>query len=191
MKNKLLLAAVLAAACVQGQEFKLGGKVADFTLADTQGKRVDFASLKGPATVVMFIATKCPVSNNYNERMKALHNDYTSKGVRFVFLNANSTEPAAEVDAHARQQGFPFAVYKDEGNQVADRFGAQVTPEAFVIDKAGVVRYHGSIDDAQNPARIKVQGLRRALDQVLAGQPVSEPEHKAFGCTIKRAAKAS
>jgi len=73
----------------------------------------------------------------------------------------------------------------------ADRFGATVTPEAFVIDSAGVVRYHGSIDDSQNERRVGTQRLRSALDAVLAGRPPAQAETKAFGCSIKRVPKAS
>ena len=74
---------------------------------------------------------------------------------------------------------------------VADRFGARYTPESFVIDGAGKVRYHGRIDDAQNPARVTRNSLRLAIDAVLAGREVAQPETKAFGCTIKRVRKAS
>lgn len=186
MYRLLVAAAFLTGGLVWGQEFKLGEKVSDFTLTDTSGQSVPYASLKGDTTVILFIATKCPVSNNYNDRMKALHTDYAPKGVKFVFVNSNGTEPGAEVAEHARQNGFAFPVYKDEGNMIADRFGAQVTPEVFVLDKAGIIRYHGYIDDAQNVARVQNQGLRKALDAMLAGQPVSVKETKAFGCTIKR-----
>lgn len=184
---RVLFAAALFGGLVWGQEFKLGGRVGDFTLTDTAGQNVPYESLKGDVTVVTFIATKCPVSNNYNERMRALYSDYATKGVKFVFVNSNGTEPAAEVQSHAQQNGFSFAVYKDEGNVVADRFGAQVTPEVFVIDKAGTIQYHGYIDDAQNVAKVQNQGLRKALDAMLTGQPVPVKQTKAFGCTIKRA----
>jgi peroxiredoxin len=173
------------------QEFTLGGKVGDFTIQDVQGNSVPFSALRGNVTVITFIATKCPISNDYNGRMTALYNDYTPKGVKFVFINSNNTEPAAEVAAHASQNGFPFPVYKDANNLVADRFGAQVTPESFVLDPAGVIRYHGSIDDSQVLARVETQRLRKAMDAVLAGQPVASPQSKAFGCTIKRVRKAS
>jgi len=141
--------------------------------------------------MVTFIATQCPVSNAYNERMKSLYNDYTPKGVKFVFVNSNRTESSANVAQHAREHGFPFAVYKDGDNVAADRFGATVTPEAFVIDGAGVVRYHGSIDDSQNEQRVGTQRLRSALDAVLAGHAPGQAETKAFGCSIKRVPKAS
>jgi len=187
----MLLAAVVCAALLPAQEFQLGSPVSDFTLQDVQGNPVQFSKLKGDVTVITFIATQCPVSNAYNERMKALYNDYSPKGVKFVFINSNRSEPGSEVAAHARQNGFPFAVYKDENNRVADMFGATVTPEVFVLDSAGVIRYHGSIDDSQEVRRVQVQRARNALDAILAGRPVEVAQTKAFGCTIKRVRKES
>jgi peroxiredoxin len=184
--QKLLLSLCVLAASAGAQEFKLGSTVGDFSLTDLKGNAVDYASLKGSTTVVIFIATACPISNGYNERMKAVYNDYVPKGVHFVFINANATEPAVEVAKHAQAHGFPFPVYKDPDGAVADRFGAQVTPEAFVMDTSGVVRYHGYVDDSLNEARVHSQGLRMALDAVMAGKPVENAQTKAFGCTIKR-----
>ena len=189
--QRLIVLGFVFAAFLFSQEVKLSGKVGDFTIQDVKGNSVQFSALKGDVTVITFIATKCPISNDYNGRMTALYNDYAPKGVKFVFINSNNSEPAAEVEAHTKQNGFAFQVYKDANNVVADRFGAQVTPESFVLDKAGVMRYHGSIDDSQVLARVKVQRLRNALDSVLAGQPVDSPQTKAFGCTIKRVKKAS
>lgn len=173
------------------QEFKLGGPVAGFEAEKLAGGTASFAPLKGSVTVVAFISVQCPISNDYNARMTALYNDYSAKGVKFVFLNANSTEAADAVATHAKQAGFSFPVYKDAGNKVADRFGAQVTPETYVIDKTGTLVYHGYLDDARNEARVTNKGLANALDAVLAGKAVSQTETKAFGCTIKRARKVS
>jgi thiol-disulfide isomerase/thioredoxin len=142
-------------------------------------------------TVVVFISTVCPVSNSYNLRMKELYRDYAPKGVKFEFLNANQNESREEMEDHARLVGFPFSVSKDANNVMADRLGAEYTPESFVIDRGGAVRYHGRIDDAQNPARVRQNSLRLAIDAVLAGHDVPAPETKAFGCTIKRVRKAS
>ncbi|MGQ9633769.1 MAG: redoxin domain-containing protein [Bryobacteraceae bacterium] len=192
MKHTLLLGiAVLLATSVSAQEFKLGSKVTEFTLQTVQGQNVNFSQIKGDLTVLMFIATQCPVSNAYNDRMNALYRDYASRGVKFIAINSNATEPAPDVASHAAKHGFQFTVYKDHNNVVADRFGAQVTPEIFVVDRNGVIAYHGSIDDSQNPANIKTQGLRLALDALLAGKPVEKASTKAFGCTIKRAKTAS
>ena len=77
----------------------------------------------------------------------------------------------------------------DKNNALADRLGARMTPEAFVLDQHGDIRYRGFIDDAKNPARVTHSGLRGALDAVLAGTPVTNPETKSFGCTIHRVRK--
>jgi peroxiredoxin len=185
----LTISLVLLAGILSAQEFKLGSQVTDFSIQDLDGKPVAFATLRGPITVVTFIATQCPVSNSYNQRMNAIYQDYSSKGVKFIFVNANRTEPASEVREHAKRVGFAFPVYKDADNVLADRFDAQVTPESYVIDSAGIIRYHGSIDDSQNESHIRTQRLRLALDTVLAGKPVDQAETKAFGCGIKRVRK--
>jgi peroxiredoxin len=185
-----LAIAALSAAALLGQDFKLGSKVSEFTVRDLGGAPVQFTSLRGPVTVVTFVSTQCPVSNSYNDRMNAIYKEYNARGVKFVFLNANGNEPAAQVADHARQH-FSFPVYKDENNVVADRFGASVTPEAFVIDDTGVVRYHGSVDDSQDVRRTQEPRLRNAIDAVLAGKKVERAETKAFGCSIKRMKKES
>jgi peroxiredoxin len=180
-----LLALSLALSAAYGQEFKVGGKVGDFKLQDLAGKEVTLGQLKGDVTVVTFVSVQCPISNDYNERMKAIYQAYQGK-VNFVFVNSNHTEAAPAVAEHAKQVGFAFPVYKDVGNVVADRFGATVTPESFVIDKSGTIVYHGSIDDARNPARVTNPALRDAIEAVKAGKAVAQAETKAFGCTIKR-----
>lgn len=138
-------------------------------------------------TVVMFIATQCPYSNGYNERMEELEKTYHPRGVRILAVNSNVSEPAPEVVAHARKHGFTFPVLKDERSKVADLYDAQKTPEIFVIDAAGVVRYHGRIDETHtDPGNVKHPDLKNALDALLAGKPVPVAETKAFGCSIKR-----
>jgi protein-disulfide isomerase len=158
---------------------------------DAEGRTVTYRQARGTVTVVLFVSTKCPISNAYHDRMNALYREYQPKGVSFLYVNANSNEPAAEVERHRQEAALAFPVYKDPGNVAADRFGAQATPEVFVMDGENVIRYHGSIDDVQNEARVRVQGLRLALEALLAGRPVERKETKAFGCTIKRVRKLS
>lgn len=142
-------------------------------------------------TVMIFLSTVCPISNDYNDRMSALYRELTAKGVQWLAINANQNEPWSEVDAHRQQAGYPFPVWKDRNNVVADKVGASVTPEVFVFDKEGLLRYQGQIDDSRNPARTQVHGLKHAVEQLLAGQAVIKTQTKAFGCTIKRVRKSS
>jgi peroxiredoxin len=167
-------------------QLRPGSSVPDFTFYDLSGKAVSFADARGETTVVAFISAECPVSNAFNSRMSRLYSDYSGKGVKFVFLNSNVTESADEVKKHAAEAGFPFGVYKDRDSTAAILFGAQSTPETYVIDAKGVVRYHGYIEDHPNEARAKTRGLRNALDAVLAGGTPPVVETKAFGCTIRK-----
>jgi peroxiredoxin len=163
-----------------------------FSLKDVNGKKVKLANFKNKkAVVVMFIATRCPYSNGYNERMQQLHADYKDKGVAVLAINSNNTEPVAEMIAHAKQHGFTFTLLKDEDNIVADQYGAEFTPQTFVLDRGLVVRYHGRIDNSHKASEANTHELRDAIDAVIAGKKVPKKETKAFGCTIKRMKKTS
>ena len=184
------LAAGLLAAPVRAADLRIGAPAPDFTLpAAIDGKPLALRELlsKNRGVAVLFIATKCPVSNAYNERMAALAKAYTAKGIAFVGINSNKAEPAAETAEHAKKHGFDFFVVKDPGNKVADAYGAQKTPEVFLVDAAGKLIYHGRIDENQDDANaVRSPDFRNALDALLAGKPVPVAETKAFGCTIKR-----
>lgn len=138
------------------------------------------------ATVVMFISTRCPVSNAYNGRMTTLAKKYAAQGVSFVGIDSDQNEPKAEVASFTKQQGFPFPVLVDPGNKVSDAYSAYVTPETYVIDGKGVLVYHGRIDNDMDLSNAKTHELADALDATLAGQPVARAQTKAFGCSIKR-----
>ena len=165
----------------------IGAMIDDFKLPDADGAQHTLNSLKGKnGAVIIFIATRCPVSNGYNERMEQLAQDYQSKGINVIGINSNSTEPASEVKSHAAEKHLTFAILKDDGNKIADRLGANHTPEAYVIDASGKLVYHGRIDNSQNTANITSNDLREALDAVLAGKPIQKTTSVAFGCSIKR-----
>jgi thiol-disulfide isomerase/thioredoxin len=191
MRQSLAVLGLALAAASASAGPAIGDKLEPFTLKDAvSGKELDLKSAAGgKATVLMFIATKCPVSNAYNERMVALARDYSGKGVSFVGINSNFNEQE-EIATHAKDNGFPFPVLQDAGNAKADEFGAMVTPEIFVYDTGWKLRYHGRIDDSRDEAKVGTRDLRSTLDALLAGKEVPVVETKAFGCTIKRQRKA-
>jgi peroxiredoxin len=188
MRNRIIAVIILAATftfVLQASETIK--KVENFTLEDYNGTThslKDYTSSK--AIVLMFIATQCPVSNAYNERMELLFKEYSPKGVAFIGINSNKQENVEEIKEHAKEHGFSFPILKDNKNVIADKLSASVTPEIFVLNRKFEVLYHGRIDDSRRASEVKSQDLRTALDAVLAGKPVAIKETKAFGCSIKR-----
>jgi len=165
-------------------------KAATFTLNDLSGKEVKLSDFEEKNVVLIFISSKCPYSNAFNGVMAKLTKDYSAKGITFLGINSNKTEPIEEVAQHAKEKGLNFTILKDAGNKVADLYGASVTPEAYVIDKTGIIRYHGALGSSgrptTDPEAANSDEIRAALDQLLAGQTIAKTKTKAFGCTIKR-----
>jgi peroxiredoxin len=196
----LLLAAMFCVAAFLGMHVAPGGSASaippgvaigqplpDFSLPDVNGRQHTLASLKGDrGTILIFIATQCPISNGYNERMEKIATDYRSRGVNVIGINSNNTEPVETVKQHAALHGFTFTILKDEGNKVADLLGAERTPEVFFVDSSGRLVYHGRIDNQRNPTLVTANDLRDAIEAILAGKPVTKTEAPAFGCSIKR-----
>jgi peroxiredoxin len=171
-----------------------GKAIAGFALPDVRGQAVSLADFKDKkGVVVLFLGTECPINNAFLPRLAELYKAYAERGVQFVGINSNRQDTPERIRAHAERYGIPFPVLRDEGNVIADQFGAQRTPEAFVLDANRVVCYQGRIDDQfgigykrGKPTR---NDLAEALDEVLAGKPVSQPTTTVAGCLIGRATK--
>jgi peroxiredoxin len=165
----------------------IGAAAPDFQLTTLDGKAFSLSSAAKDhkAVVLMFISTQCPYSNAYNDQMRELANVYAGRGVLFIGINSNKTEDAADAIAHAKAHGHTFPIMKDPSNKVADLYDARRTPEVYVVDPQGKLRYHGRItEDHENPS--STPDLKNALESFLAGKPIARTETKAFGCTIKR-----
>ncbi|MBC8104817.1 MAG: redoxin domain-containing protein [Cytophagales bacterium] len=168
---------------------KIGQVVPQFSLANPATgatQSLQELSKDKKATVLIFVATQCPVSNAYNTRMAQLTAAYADKEVQFVGINSNKQESATEVVSHAKKNGLTFPILKDPGNKVADQYEASVTPEVFVLDASGKLAFHGPIDDSQDASAVKQQLLRDALDSLTQGRSVVIKGARAFGCSIKR-----
>lgn len=189
LRSLPLAAALLAGALPALAGSQIGAPAPNFTLRTVDGKTFSLAEAvrSHKAVVVMFIATKCPYSNAYNDRMRDMAAAYAKQGILFAGINSNKSEPADEVVAHAKQHGFAFPLMKDPDNKVADLYDARHTPEIFVVDPEGKLRYHGRIDENyEDASRVASPDLKNALDSMLAGRQIARTETKAFGCTIKR-----
>ena len=167
----------------------VGAKLENFKLGDTNGVSKSFDDLKGKnGAVLVFLSTQCPVVKGYNERIVKLADDYAAKGINVIGINSNSTESAEKVKAHAGEN-YKFPVLIDKGNVLADKIGANVTPETFYLNDKNVLIYHGAIDNDRSGENVSMNFLRDALDANLGGKTVAKTSANAFGCSIKRAAK--
>lgn len=166
-----------------------GEKGFNFTLKDVAGKShslKDFDS--NTALAIIWVSTRCPVSNAYNKRMETLNKEFNGRGIAFVGINSNKAESVEEIKKHAAENGFTFPILKDDNNVIADQYKASVTPEVYLLQK-GKLLYHGRIDDSQRLDKVTSKDFRKALKEVLAGKAVSVAKTKAFGCSIKRIKK--
>ncbi len=178
-----------------GKEMKsplMGKPVEDFRLprVGSGGEESLYRSKGAKATVVFFVSANCPCSRGYDARLREVGRLYGPQGVRLVAVNAAAGETAEEMAAHQREAAYGFHILRDENGRIADRFGAKVTPEAFVMDAQGTLRYHGRIDDDRNATAVRTHDLRSALDALLAERLPVTAETPTFGCAIPRVAPA-
>lgn len=169
----------------------IGSTIPQFNLPATDGGSYGPADLTGQALVIMFWCNHCPYVIPNQDRVIAMQSEYQAQGVRFAAICANNadTHPAdsfENMQARATEKGYNFPYLHDESQMVARAFGAQRTPEVFLFDTNGVLRYHGRIDDNHEDAgKARSHDLRNAINAVLAGNSPDPAETGAYGCSIK------
>ncbi len=161
-----------------------------FELSDTDGARVRLAPQDRAATVVVFTANGCPFARAWHERIQQVARDYAQRDVRVLQLVSNDQadhpedSPAAmQARVAAGELAGPFL--HDADQRAARAYGVTATPEVFVIDRAGVVRYHGAPDADHDDPTQDARWIRDALDDVLAGGEVRRPATSPTGCSLK------
>jgi peroxiredoxin len=168
----------------------VGDRLSGFTLPDSSGDAVAVDPHDSAATVVVFTSSGCPYALAWHDRIQDLARDYESRGVRTVQVVSNdeSTQPADSTEALQRRVAagdFQSVVVRDAGQSVAAAFGATATPEVFVLDRDGVLSYHGAPDENHDEPALSAHWVRDALDAVLDGRAVALPSTSAAGCSIK------
>ena len=160
------------------------------------GKVVELKAPKGGATALVFYSSECPISNAYTPTLNALASAYKPDRVRLVGVCVDPDLSDADVATHAKDFGMTYPVVRDRSGSLAAKVGATVTPETFVVDSDGRIRYHGRIDD-QFAARQKANAnpatheLRDALAAVLGGREIPNPFVAAVGCPLPDVPKAA
>ena len=174
------------------KKLDIGQRAPDFSLPGVDGKDYSLNSFQhNKVIVVMFTCNHCPYVQAYEDRLVAIQRDYVAKGVQLVAINANDEAGYPEdgfdnMVKRAKQKRFNFPYLRDETQRVARAYGAEYTPEVFVLNSKLEVRYIGRIDDNwQHPDKAHSHDLRAAIDAVLARRKVANPVTHAIGCTIK------
>jgi thiol-disulfide isomerase/thioredoxin len=142
------------------------------------------------ATVVVFTCNHCPFAKAYEPVLLDMAKSYAAKNVAFVFINSNDPAVAPDdsyenMQARAKEKGYPFPYLFDATQEAAKAYGAMVTPHVFLLDQERVLRYRGRVNDNRDPAAVTSNDLVNAIDALLAGKPVETAATKAFGCSVK------
>jgi peroxiredoxin len=166
----------------------IGAAAPDFSLNDTSGESW---SLNGaPATVLVFTCNHCPYALAWHDRIADAAREYADSDVRFLAINANDAaryprDSYEAMQSRVAREDWPMPYLHDPTQQVARAYGAKTTPDVFVLDAEGRLRYRGAPDsDHDDPAQRAVW-LREALDAVLAGREPERAQTTPVGCSIK------
>jgi peroxiredoxin len=169
----------------------IGDTAPEFELRDTDGK--SWSAPNGgeaSATVLVFTCNHCPYALAWQDRIADAARDYADRGARFYAISSNDAEryPRDSYEAmksRVAREDWPMPYLYDASQDVARTYGAKTTPDVFVLDADGKLRYRGAPDaDYDDPGQ-RAQWLRDALDAVLAGKAPSRAESRPVGCSIK------
>ena len=171
----------------------LGTPAPDFRLPDPDGREVALADLSAaPALLVAFLCNHCPFVKHVREAFAALATEYQARGVAVVGISSNDFEAYPDdsperMKAEARQAGYTFPYLVDASQEVAKAYKAACTPDFFVFDAQRELAYRGQMDSSRpgNGRPNDGADLRAALDAVLEGRAVPEPQRPSAGCNIK------
>jgi peroxiredoxin len=175
----------------KSQSTEIGRNIAAFVRPDSAGKQVSLTDFKdAKIVVVVFMGTECPIGNAYVPSLIALQKRYTDKHVQVLGINSNLSDSADSIAKHIKEYKLSFPVLVDSDQVVADQFGAQRTPEVFVLDAKRNVRYQGRIDDrfgyVFKREKSRRQDLEEAVKDLIAEKEVAVSQTEPVGCLITR-----
>jgi thiol-disulfide isomerase/thioredoxin len=162
----------------------------DVTLTDIYGKTHSLVDYRGKVVFIHFWSIVCPYEKLAEPKCIEIQKTYADKGIVEIAINANQGElrgdggaPYASLRDHVEKAGVNFLVTVDPGNKITDVLGGQSTPHCFVIDREGMLRYSGALDDDPRGAKgaSAVSYVRDAIDAILAGKPIATTTTKPYG----------
>ena len=171
---------------------KIGDKAPDFELPATDGKTYNLASFaEAKWLVIFFTCNHCPFVVGSDEVTRASVERFKDRGVAFIGINSNSkhTHPTDDFDhmvIRMNEHDFPWVYARDKSQEVALAYGALRTPHFYVFDQERKLTYTGrGVDNPRDTSKMTVNDLDKALDELLADQPVATPMTNPIGCNVK------
>ena len=180
---------------------KIGSHIPDFTLPGADGKTHSLREwANSKFLMVVFECDHCPESQNYESRIKQLYEDYKTRGVQLVAINPNDPAsvklnelgytdledslPEMKIREADRHITWPY-LYDGATQNTATKFGVTATPHVFIFDQDRNLRFEGQIDNNQRPDLVTSRDTRAALEELLAGKPVTVTDTRVHGCSTK------
>lgn len=194
-----LAALALFMAPVANAAVEVGKPAPEFTGTDSNGKSHKLSDFKGKVVVLEWTNPECPfvVKHYDSNNMQKLQEEFTAKDVVWLTINSSAEgqqghQTGEEANKYITEKGAKAtARLLDSSGEIGKTYGAKTTPHMFVIDKDGTLVYAGAIDDndsakAEDAATAK-NHVREALNELLAGKPVTTAQTNPYGCSVKYA----
>jgi peroxiredoxin len=180
---------------------KPGTKAPDFNLKGVDGKTHSLSDYDdADVLAVLFTCNHCPTAQAYEQRVIDLVDDYKEKSFQLIGISSNDpnaislselgysdlsdTYEEMQIRAEEMDYNFPY-LYDGDEQAAAIAYGPVATPHIFIFDEYRILRYVGRLDASEKPGTAHAEDARQAIDQILAGEEVSNPQTKTFGCSIK------
>ncbi len=181
---------------------EIGKQAPDFNLKGVDGKWYSLKSFeKSQLLAVLFTCNHCPTAQAYEERVKAIVDDFQLGDLALVAISSNDPS-AIRLDelgysdlsdtydemilrAKDKQYNFPY-LYDGDTQEVAQKYGPMATPHIFIFDQTRKLQYVGRIDDVEKPTAVpKNKDARKAIESLLKNSSVTNSTTKTFGCSMK------
>ena len=170
---------------------QLGKNAPDFELPATDGKTYKLSDFSEETLVVFFTCNHCPYVVGSDEVTRKTVEKYAGKSVKFVGINSNSvatnaTDSFEHMVQRMDEHKFPWTYLHDESQKVALAYGAMRTPHFYVFNKERKLVYTGrGVDNPRETDKMTVNDLENALDEQMAGIPITTPLTNPLGCNVK------